>query len=274
MEKHCVITVDMGGTNLRVARLEGGVVIDMRRESCRAQGSEEEVLEQFYRLISELLTPDVERIGVAVPSVVDFDKGIVYDLMNVPSWKEVHLKEKLEARFGILTAVDNDANCFVNAEWKYGKAKDFNNVVGITLGTGVGVGIVANGKVYRGANTGAGELCCLPYREGNYEQYTSSQLFAQWGTTGADEARKAALGDSEALKRWEELGFHLGKLLQVILYTYDPECIVIGGGIAQSSALFEASMWSSLKDGFQYPHEVERVKILFSDLDNCNLLGA
>ncbi len=268
------IAIDMGGTNLRAARIEDGKVAQLVQESCLSEGSEQEVLDQFYRLIESVITPEVERIGVAVPSVVDYSRGIVYDVMNIPSWKEVHLKEKLETRFGVWTTVDNDVNCFVNAEYRFGSASGYQHVVGITLGTGVGAGIVTNGEVYRGANTGAGEICCLPYLDGNYEEYTSSQLFKKWGTTGAEEAEKANRGDSEATARWNELGYHLGKLLQVILYTYDPECIVIGGGIAKSSFRFQDAMMESLRENFQYPHEIEHVKIVFSELENCNLLGA
>lgn len=264
----------MGGTNLRVARIENGKVAQLVQEPCRAQGTEEEVLEQFYRMIAEVMVEGVERIGVAVPSIVDYEKGIVYDVMNVPSWKEVHLKEKLEARFGVRTTVDNDVNCFVNAEYQFGAGKGMKNVVGITLGTGVGAGIVTNGEVYRGHNTGAGEICCLPYRDGNYEEFTSSQLFNKWNTTGKDEAEKADKGDETAIARWNELGYHLGKLLQVILYTYDPECIIIGGGIAQSAFRFQDAMMASLHEGFQYPREIERLKIAFSQLKDCNLLGA
>lgn len=264
----------MGGTNLRVARIENGKVAAQVKEPCKADGTEEEVLEQFYTLIEQVISPETEGIGVAVPSVVDYEQGIVYEAMNIPSWKEVHLKEKLEQRFHLPTRVDNDVNCFVNAEHKYGAAKLFRHVVGITLGTGVGAGIVINGEVYRGSNTGAGEICCLPYLDGNYEEYTSSQLFKKWNTTGEEEAAKADRGEKEAIAHWQELGFHLGKLLQVILYTYDPECIVIGGGIAQSAFRFRDAMMQSLRDGFQYPHEIERVTILFSELKDCNLLGA
>lgn len=268
------IVIDMGGTNLRVGRIEDGKVVRLCKEPCKADGSEEEVLQQFYRMIEELMTSDVERIGAAVPSVVDYEKGIVYDVQNVPSWKEVHLKELLEKRFGIPTTVDNDVNCFVNAEFRYGAAQGFRNVVGITLGTGIGAGIVANGSVYRGANTGAGEIGCMAYLDATYEDYTSSQLFKRFHTTGEIEAMKADKGNQDAIRLWEQLGFHLGKLIQVILFAYDPECIVIGGGIAQSSFRFEEAMKRSLREGFPYQHEIDNVKIVFSHLQDCNLLGA
>lgn len=268
------IAIDMGGTNLRVGLIDNGVLQQVIRERCNAGGTEDQVLQQIFDLTQRLMTPQVERIGIAVPSIVDFDRGIVYDVMNIPSWKEVHLKEKMERRFGIPVTVDNDVNCFVKAEHTYGEGRGYSHVVGITLGTGVGAGIITNGTIYRGSNTGAGEICCLPYLDSNYEAFTSSQLFDRWGTTGETEAMKADKGDAEAIARWHELGYHLGKLLQVILYTYDPECIVIGGGIAQSAIRFRDAMEASMRENFQYPHEIERVKIAFSTLADCNLLGA
>lgn len=267
------IGIDMGGTNLRVGLIRDGKVVKVLKERCKATGTEEEVLEQFYRMIGEIMIPEVESIGVAVPSVVDYDNGIVYDVMNIPSWKEVHLKELLEKKFGVPTKVDNDVNCFVNAEFKYGAGKGYRHLVGITLGTGVGAGIITNGKVYRGSNTGAGEIGCLPYLDGIYEEYTSAQLFKKWDTTGEEEATMADNGDYLAVEHWKELGHHLGKLLQVILYTYDPECIIIGGGISQSAFRFKDSMIESLKENFLYPHEIDRVKIVFSSLEDSNLLG-
>lgn len=268
------IAIDLGGTNLRVARVGENGIEQIITEPCNALGSEQEVVEQIKNLVRLVLADDVERIGVAVPSVVDFEHGVVYNVMNIPSWVEVPLKRYLEQEFHLPTWVDNDVNCFVAGEKAFGAGKPYNNLIGITLGTGVGAGIIIDGKVYRGHNTGAGEVCCLPYLEGNYEEYTSSQLFKKWNTTGADDCRRADAGDAVALQHWHELGFHLGKLLQVLLYTYDPEAIIIGGGIARSHRHFETAMRQSLADGFQYPREVERVQVHFSTLKESNLLGA
>lgn len=268
------IAIDMGGTNLRVARIENGKIITQLQEPCKAFGTKDEVLEQLYRMISQLNNGQINRIGVAVPSIVDSQKGIIYNVQNIPSWKEVHLKALLEEHFQIETRIDNDVNCFVNAERIYGVGRPFHNFVGITLGTGVGAGIVIDDKLYRGIDTGAGEIGCLPYLDGIYEDYTSSMLFRKWNTNGKEEAEKAAKGDKQSLERWKKLGFHLGKLLQVILYTYNPEAIVIGGGLALSRLLFEKEMISSMRENFVYPREAERVQVRFSTLKDSNILGA
>jgi len=268
------IAIDLGGTNLRVARIEDGRIASQVAEPCKAEGTKEEVIEHICQLIDKVITPEATRIGAAVPSVVDYEHGIIYNVQNIPSWDEVHLKEILEKRYGIETNIDNDVNCFVWGEKTLGDGKPYKSIVGITLGTGVGAGIVIDDKLHRGANTGAGEIGCLPYLESDYEHYTSSQFFKLHGTTGADEAKKMAEGDEHAKALWEEFGFHLGKLLQVILFTYDPECIIIGGGISASAQLFEGAMRKSMHDNFPYPHEAENVKIVFSKLKDCNLLGA
>jgi glucokinase len=99
-------------------------------------------------------------------------------------------------------------------------------------------------------------------------------FFSRQGITGKEMADKAAAKDDTALDLWKQFGRHLGKFLQVILFTYDPEAIIIGGGIASSAPYFEQSMLDSMRDGFPYQHEVDNVHVLFSQLKDCNLLGA
>ena len=221
------------------------------------------------------MTSDIDGIGIGVPSVVDAEKGIVYDVMNIPSWKEVHLKTILEKEFGITTAVDNDVNCFVLGEKNFGDGKPFDDVVGITLGTGVGAGIVIGGKLYRGANTGAGEVGSLPYLDSDYEHYCSASFLNKYYQSDGEElARRAERGDEQAVQAWQRLGYHLGKLLQVLLYTYDPQAVVIGGGIASSHLYFEKSMLASMRENFPYQRTLDRIHVFFSRLKGSNLLGA
>lgn len=264
----------MGGTNIRAARIADGQIEAMQAVSCNAQGTEQEVLDQIFQIVDAVFSPEVQCIGFGVPSVVDSSQGIVYDLQNIPSWKEVHLTDIFQARYGVKVVVNNDVNCFVLGEQCFGEARAFGNVVGITLGTGVGAGIVIGGHLYGGTNTGAGEIGCLPYLDSDYEHYCSSHFFKAHGTDGAVEAQRAAQGNAEAIALWREFGHHLGKLLQVILFAYDPEAIVIGGGIAASQALFEEAMMESMKQNFPYKVECDNVKVLFSKVENCNLLGA
>lgn len=268
------LTIDLGGTNIRAARITDGEMEQHIAVGCHADGSEQEVFDQLYSLIDQLLDSRVSRIGIGVPSVVDFKRGIVYDVQNIPAWKEVHLKERMEQRYHIETRVDNDVNCYVLGEKYFGCARDFSDIVGITLGTGIGAGIIINNAIYRGADTGAGEIGCLPYRDGNYEQYCSSIWMKRHGYDAAQLSRQAAEGDGQALAVWRRFGYHLGKTLQAILFAYNPEAIVIGGGIAKGAAYFEAAMRESMADGFPYQREIDNTKVLFSSLEDGNLLGA
>lgn len=268
------LAIDLGGTNIRIARVENGHVVAHSAVPCLSTSSKEEVLSQIFGLIDSVIEPGVGKIGVGVPSVVDNRAGIVYNVQNIPSWDEVHLKEIIEDRYGVNTVVDNDVNCFVLGEKYFGVGRPYQDLVGITLGTGVGAGIMIREELYRGSNTGAGEIGCLPYLDSDYEHYCSSLFLKKSDMTGKELADKAVAGDKKALDLWRLFGFHLGKLLQVVLYTYDPQIIIIGGGISSSASYFSESMMESLRKGFPYPHEVDSVKICFSTLQNCNLLGA
>lgn len=177
------IGVDLGGTNVRVGLVDEGRIVRLLSEPCRADRSEEEVLGHIASLIEQLMAPGVECIGIGVPSVVDAVRGIVYNVVGIPSWREVHLKERFEERFGIPVHVNNDCNCFALGVCRFGEALGCRDVVCIALGTGVGAGIVIDGKLYSGPNTGAGEIGSIPYLDRDYEYYCSSRFFVGRGTS-------------------------------------------------------------------------------------------
>ena len=268
------IGVDLGGTNIRCGLVDNGRIITKLSEPCRSDRPEHEVLEQLGGLISQLVGPQVKGIGIGVPSVVDMQKGIVYNVANIPSWKEVYLKDILEAKFKLPVFVNNDSNCFALGEHSCGLGKPFRNMLGVTLGTGVGAGVIINNELYSGSNTGAGEVGCLPYREHNLEYYCGSNFFVKFhGTTGKEAAQSASNGDARALKIWEEFGMHMGMLVQAILYAYDPDAIVFGGGIANAYPFFSAAMKESMS-GFDYPETLKKIQILISKQEDISLLGA
>lgn len=266
------IGVDLGGTNVRAALVDGTKVIRKEKASCPAKGSQEEVIEAIAALIEPLVCEEVTSIGIGVPSVVDTAKGIVYNVANIPSWQEVHLKEIFEKRFGIPVHINNDANCFSLGESHFGQGRGYKDVVGITLGTGVGSGIIINGHLYEGRNAGAGEIGCLSYLDKDYESYCSTPFFVAHNTTGAELAAKAQAGDTEAQALWDEFGHHLGELVKAALFAYDPEAIIFGGGIAAGYPHFEAAMRKTVET---FPFETAKdVKILFSTDGDMGLYGA
>jgi len=268
------IGIDLGGTNIRCGLVDNGNVVTKLSEPCLSDRPENEVLEQLEGLISRIIIPEVESIGIGVPSVVDMQKGIVYNVVNIPSWKEVHLKDILETRFNLPVAVNNDSNCFALGEHSCGVGKPFANMLGVTLGTGVGAGIIFDNKLYCGNNTGAGEIGCLPYLEHNLEYYCGSAFFVEYyHTTGKEAALLAAAGNARALKIWEEFGKHIGVLVKIILYAYDPDAIIFGGSIANAYSYFEEAMKKEMAI-FDYPETIKKIQIIISNHEDISLLGA
>ena len=268
------IAIDLGGTNVRVASvLPDGQFGRILSEPCLATGSETEVLEQLYRLIDDLFCPEVYGIGIGVPSVVDTEKGIVYNVVGIPSWQEVHLKDLLEARYHVPAAVDNDCNCFALGVTRFGKDGPHKEAFCVTLGTGVGGSLVVDGRLYHGRNAGAGEIGSIPYLDRDYEYYCSSRFFVGKGTTGKDTAIAAAAGDPSALAIMKEFGGHIGKLIQMIMFAYDPAVIILGGSISKAFSLYCEPMWKVIRE-FPYPKSVENLDLYSTDLDNPGILGA
>lgn len=268
------IGIDLGGTNMRVGLVKDGLVIKKEIVPCPSQSDEKEVLLNLENLIERTMCPEVEGIGIGVPSVVDVSEGIVYNVANIPSWKEVPLKKLLEERFSVPVFINNDSNCFTLGIKQFGEGQQFRNLIGMTIGTGVGTGVIINNELYGGQNTGAGEVGSLPYLAHDFEHYCSSGFFVRYyDTTGKEVAEKAAASDAQALKIWKVFGSHLGELMKAILFTYDPEAVIIGGGIASAFAYYESSMWETIQT-FPYAETVKRVKVLVSRKEDAALLGA
>ena len=268
------IGIDLGGTNIRIALVDKGQIIKRASQLCNSQEAKNVIIDQIKDLIRQMLNPSVTGIGIGVPSVVDPAKGIVYNVANIPSWKEVHLKTILEEEFNIPVKLNNDCNCFVLGEHYFGEGKRFSDLVGVTLGTGLGCGIVINKDLYNGSNTGAGEISELPYLEHTYEYYCSTPFFAEVNHVSAIEsAQKAAQGDEEALRLWSEFGRHLAEAIKLIVLTYDPPCIVLGGSIANAMSYFETAMHEGLKD-FAYPNSIDRLIVYRSEVEDVAILGA
>jgi glucokinase len=267
------IGIDLGGTNIRAGIVNRGTIIRKLSEPCKAEMPEQTVLNQLKEMISALLAPGVESIGIGVPSVVDVERGIVYNAANIPSWKEVHLKRLLEEEFHLPVAVNNDCNCFALGEYYSGTANTCRHMVCLALGTGVGAGIIINGELYAGHNAGAGEIGSLPYLAHDYEYYCSGCFFKAHGTTGKEAFEKGCAGDPHALNLWHEAGAHIGSLIKAVLFTYDPQAIVLGGSIAGAFNFFSRAMYENIRR-FPYPETVERVRILCSTNTDAALLGA
>ncbi|MEI6088258.1 MAG: ROK family protein [Bacteroidota bacterium] len=269
-----VIGIDLGATNIRAGLVQGSVINNIQSKRIARDGKMEDVLADFYLLIDALLNKEVSAIGIGVPSVVDLEKGIVYDVQHIPSWKEVPLKEILEAKYKIPVFVNNDANCFALGEFHFGKGRGKENMIGLTIGTGLGAGAIVNKHLYAGANCGVGEFGMVDYLDHNYEYYASGQYFEHvYHLNGEEVFSRAQAGDLQAQQYYAELGTHLGNAIKLIMYTYDASYIVLGGSVRLAYSYFQKTMWDRIHT-FAYSHSVANLEIELSDLDNAGILGA
>lgn len=274
MTKNKMLGFDIGGTNLRVGVVEEGKFLNILHEPIENQFDEQGTIDQVIKLISRAMSPGVATIGVGVPSVVDLKKGIVYDTVNIPSWKEVPLKEILETKFEVPVLINNDANCFVLGEKYFGPGENVNNLTGLILGTGVGAGLIMNNKLVPGHNCGAGEFGMVSYLGHDYEYYCGGGNFRSlYGMDAAEAFLLASDKQPEALKIWNSYGNHLAELIKLVLYTADPESIVLGGSISKAFPFFKDSMLQSLQT-FAFKNSLANLNIHVSELEYAGVLGA
>jgi glucokinase len=269
-----VIGVDLGATNMRGAVVSGDSLGDIISVRIHSDGSMVEVLEDIYNVVDALIDPAVAGIGIGVPSVVDVAAGIVYDVQYIPSWVEVPLKQLLEVRYGKPVFVNNDANCFALGELYFGKGRGAGSMIGLTLGTGLGGGVIIHNKLFAGYNCGAGEIGLLPYKDNVLEYYCSGSFFKNvYGLDGVQVFEAALSGDVRALELYAELGVHVGQGIKAVIYTYDPEVIVLGGSVSQAYDLFSETMWKEIRT-LVYAKTLERIRVEVSELANSGILGA
>lgn len=274
VDNQCAVGVFLGGKSLRVGRVRNNMVEASLALEINNHNPEELILKEIMEAIDQVFTSDVGGIGIGVPSLVDVSKGIVYNVENMPSWREVHLGDLLTERYKVGVYVNNDANCFTIGEKYFGKAKKYANVVGVVVGVGLGCGVITNNHLYSGSNCGAGEFGYIPYRDHNYEYYCTTQYFeTKYGLKPDVLYRRAKKQDKIALAILEQFGLDFGKAIKTIVYTYDPECIVVGGTISRFFPYFEEFMWKVIRK-FQYEKTVEKLKIVVSDQPDIAVLGA
>ncbi|MBF0489103.1 MAG: ROK family protein [Candidatus Omnitrophica bacterium] len=258
--KKYVVGVDVGGTNIKLGLVHPrGVVIARSHFPTKPfSSSKKKLIGVLAHEIEKIITSqglkdkDIAGVGVGVPGLVDFDKGVVRFLPNIPGWKNVPLKAILEKKLKLPVYVDNDVKLITLAEWKFGAGCGVKNLICLTLGTGVGSGLILDNRLYRGSANAAGELGHMPLNEkgpacncggfGCFEKYVGNQsLFAL-----ADQVMKksdmttqkmfalANAGNLKALQFWREAATHMGNGLVGVVNLLNPQLIVIGGGVSNN----------------------------------------
>jgi glucokinase len=248
-----LIGVDVGGTKVSVASLtEAG--LDAPRIKLTAAGGDQALIDEIVRAVDEVRGPDAAAVGVGVPSVVEFSTGRVKSSTNV-ELEDLPLKTVLEDRLDLPVFVDNDANCAALAEAFDGAKLTVRDLVMITVGTGIGGGLVLGGRVYRGATGAAGEIghtligAALEHgaptpgrfpQAGSFESLASGRALDKLagGTArGPDVVAAAQRGDQDARSLIRLLGERLGVGIANAINVFDPEVVVIGGGVATAGEL-------------------------------------
>lgn len=263
------IGVDVGGTNIKLALVDNqGEITFSQSIPTRAEMGYEytvnEMVEAIRGLIDKTKAGSVEAIGFGFPGQIDYTNGVVRHATNVPGWDNIPLAKMIEKEFNIPTRVDNDVRCATIGEFHFGAGKGCQNLVCITVGTGIGGGIILNGKIIRGASNSAGEIghmklemidgpLCGCGDRGCFEAFVSGpsivamaqeyikggkstkyREMAEGEITPYIVAQAALQGDAVAKKIFTIMGEYLGIGLANVVNLLNPEKIIIGGGVADA----------------------------------------
>ncbi|WP_429856698.1 ROK family glucokinase [Brevibacillus porteri] len=305
--KKIIVGVDVGGTAIKMALItpEGELVTKMQEPTPVADG-EDGILQKIVDMSHDLLAQhgyslsQVCGIGVGVPGPVDGGKGIVFQAVNLHWRQPVLLKEKLEALTGLPVAVDNDANVAALGEMWQGAGQGAQDLVLITLGTGVGGGVILNGKVIHGINGVGGEIGhitmtpdsgapCNCGKTGCLETYTSATaiiregrfaatngssptlaaVLATKGNIAAKDVLEAAVaGDAAALAIIDQVALYLGLALSHLANVLNPAKFMLGGGVAAAGDFLFSRIRESFKRFVPFTYVVESTEIVPARLGN------
>jgi glucokinase len=260
-----VVALDLGGSKLAIGRVDGRGRILRRAEHATETRSEDALVAQLEAAIAELAGDGPAALGVGIPSLVDQRTGVAGASVNVPL-AGLPLRTRLEERFGVPVALENDANGAAVAEHRLGAGRGTRHMILLTIGTGIGGGLVLNGELYRGAIGAAGELghvtvaldgppCqgfCpgLGHLEVVASGTAAERLAAEVAARRPESAlarepeldgralvRLAERGDAEAREVIETIGRRLGAGVAGFVNVFNPEAVVIGGGFAAADDL-------------------------------------
>jgi glucokinase len=223
-----VLGVDIGGTKIAAGRVnQRGEVTAFQTTPTLAAGGLDVSLRQVWKAVEAALTPEVEAIGLCAPGPLDPASGVVMNPPNLPGWRNVPLARLAKERFRLPVEVENDCNAAALAEAVRGAGRGHSHVFYAAIGTGIGAGIILDGKIFRGAHGAAGEAghMSIDYR---------SAVACGCGAAGCIEALASGRAFDVAEKQGlDELVARLGAWLGGVISLLDPGVIVIGGGVAQ-----------------------------------------
>lgn len=278
-KKEYTIGIDVGGTKMAGILFDGkNVVADY------VLATPQDNIDHFFIMLQAVIEPLLEKakelkvkvkgVGLGVAGVINYQERKMLKSPNIPIIDGMKLAEMLEQKIGLPVVMDNDCHCFVRAESLLGATKNYQNVFGVTIGTGIGGAWWHNGDVYKGAHGGAGEFGVMVVdfdQELRLEKDAYHKLLQNNPERMAEEAYR---GDVLAQKAFEEVGKYLGLAFGNIINIVDPEVIVVGGGVVQAADLFLPAIKKYLPLHVQ-SLEAKKIKVLKSKLGaNAGAIGA
>lgn len=298
------IGIDVGGTKVAGLRLaEDGAVLD-RTERPTPADDVAATVETVSELAAELAAAGGEALGVGAAGMVDFDAGVLRYAPNL-AWREIPLRDLLSERTGLPCVVDNDANVAAWGEYRFGAARGYRHVLVVTVGTGIGGGIVADGELFRGAHGFAAEIghiivepdgpLCGCGNRGCWEQVASGRaldrlarveveqdpagriaaLAAGAEASGRHVSEAARGGDPPATAIFAAVGRRLGEGIAGLVNILDPEVVIVGGGVAEEGAVLLDPARHAFLDAVEASDHRPEVPILPATLGNdAGAIGA
>lgn len=269
MKNKILIGVDFGGTKILTGAMSknGEILCEPVKISTISKEVPEKIIKSitdsieliFQRIGSRV--SDVTSIGLGVTGPLDIKNGIILECPQLPTLHFFPLKKAIEEYFELPVFMNNDANCLIYGETLFGSGVGKNNVVGFTLGTGIGCAIIIDRKILNGFTDSAGEIWPSPYRTGTIEDFVSGtgvskiykEIFMQRESGTLSEisaleiAQLAENGDSNAIITWEEFGKHLSVAVSWAINLIDPEIIILGGSITNAFKFFSPSLEKNLR---------------------------
>jgi len=298
MRRQYFIGIDLGGTNFRLAILDKRFRIITKESWPTSNFNNKDSLLNaieinLFSLIrrTRLLPNQILGIGVGLPGPVDPKKGIIHFLPNIKGWRKVRLKDILEKRLKMNVFIDNDVNLMSLGEYKLGAARGATCAVCITLGTGVGGGIVINGEILRGKSNVTGEIGHLPLNEdgpscncggracleayvGNKRLLNKAKRLFHHNITLEEVTDLANRGEKVAIEFWRDAGQKIGLALTAVVNLLNPDRIVIGGGVANAGKVLFDQIRRTIKERAM-PTQANDCKVVKALLgDNAGLIGA
>lgn len=301
INKKFIVGVDIGGTKINVVLFRGAKVLHKDKQPTETKNLSA-FMTQLEGIVSSVISPLRRRefigIGCGIAGALDLEKGQVLKAPNLPIINGLKIREWLAKKFHREVKIDNDARSFLRGEHLWGAGRGYKNLVGLTLGTGIGGGIIIDGKMINGANDAAGEIghMALNIVQGNskfkipnskqisnsksqildFEELAGARALKNLGFSDSLKAYNLAKkGDKNARKAFEKVGEYLGISLANIVNMIDPQAIIIGGGLAGAEKFILPQAQKTMKKLITSPKAAEKVKILLGKLgEDAGAMGA